>query len=434
MKKTLKQQKITTYWMNSKKKVIAAAIAGVFMVSSLLDMTGCSTKIQAENLMDDITPQEVEISQDLQKGNIAVSNFAVRLAQASQKEDENVLISPLSVLYALAMTANGAKAETLAQMEDVLGMTTEELNHYLYSYIQTLPTNEKYKLSLANSIWFTSDTSFTVNNDFLQKNADYYGADIFKAPFDHSTLRDIDTWVNDKTDGMISDILDEIPEDAVMYLINALAFEAEWLDLYEKDQVREGKFTKEDGSKQSIDFMYSKEHMYLEDENATGFIKYYKDKKYAFAALLPKEGTSINEYLFNLTGNHVLELLENAETEAVDVAIPKFETEYNIEMTEVLTELGMPDAFDGRKADFTGLGSSENGNLFISRVLHKTFISVAEKGTKAGASTVVEVETESSAEYVPAPKTVHLDRPFVYMLIDCENNVPFFIGTMMSVE
>jgi serpin B len=102
-------------------------------------------------------------------------------------------------------------------------------------------------------------------------------------------------------------------------------------------------------------------------------------------------------------------------------------------MNDVLKEMGMTDAFDGGKADFTGLGTSDQGNIFINRVIHKTYIEVSPEGTKAGAATVVEMMPES-APFFEDMKTVHLDRPFIYMLIDCENNQPFFIGTCMSVE
>ena len=180
------------------------------------------------------------------------------------------------------MTANGAKEETLAQMESVLGMTKDELNIYLYSYMKKLPNGEKYKLSLANSIWFTDDESFTVNRDFLQTNADYYGADIYKSPFDQKTCKEINKWVEDNTDGMIPEILDEINSEAVMYLVNALAFDAEWAKLYRESSVKYGKFTKEDGSEQNVELMYNTENVYLEDDNASGFMKYYKDGKYAW--------------------------------------------------------------------------------------------------------------------------------------------------------
>jgi serpin B len=318
-------------------------------------------------------------------------------------------------------------------MEAVLGMTTEELNLYLHTYMKNLPQGDKYKLSLANSIWFTDHERFTVNQDFLQNNADYYGADIFKAPFDKQTCKDINNWVKQKTDGMIPEVLDNIPYDAVMYLVNALAFEAEWSEIYEKHQVRDGKFTKEDGIKQNVEFMYGSEGVYLEDEKATGFMKYYKGGKYAFIAMLPNEGFSVSEYIASLNGQSLNELLKNPQHTTVHTAIPKFETEYNVEMSEILDAMGMKKAFDPDKAEFEGLGTSTAGNIYISRVLHKTFISVGEKGTKAGAATVIEMK-DGAAFDPQKPKEVFLDRPFVYMLVDCENDIPFFIGSMMDIE
>lgn len=403
------------------------------IISILLFATGCTTDIQGQDLMKDVKTGDVTGVDDLTADSASVTDFAVRLFQASVEKGTNSSVSPLSVLSALAMTMNGAKEDTLTQMENVLGMSAGELNEYLYSYRKALPQGEAYKLCLANSIWFTDDERFTVEEDFLQINADYYGADIYRAPFDDSTLKDINNWVEEKTDDMIPEILDEIPEEAVMYLVNALAFDAEWAKTYEKSQISDGKFTLEDGTMQDVEFMYGEENDYLEDEYATGFLKYYKEQKYAFVALLPKEGVSVYEYVATLDGKHLSEMLEDRQNPSVRTAIPKFEAEYSVEMSEVLKGMGMSDAFDEEKADFTGLGASTDGNLFINRVLHKTFISVGEKGTKAGASTVVEVANECALvdeEY----KTVCLDRPFVYMLIDCETNIPFFIGTMMSVN
>lgn len=420
-----------------KKRWFVKMIAFSLSFSMLASVAGCSTKcpaeIQGQEIMKDIKSNDVSGTDDLSANNVAVTDFAVRLFQASVEEGKNTLISPLSILSALAMTANGAKGDTLTQMETVLGMPTDELNNYLYSYIKALSQGEKYKLNLANSIWFTNHERFTVNQDFLQLNADYYGADIYSTPFDNSTLKDINNWVKNETDGMIPKILDEIPKEAVMYLINALAFEAEWADVYEKNQVHEDIFTLEDSKTQDVEFMYSEESNYLEDEKATGFLKYYKECKYAFVALLPNEDISVSDYIATLDGEHLNKLITNRQNPTVNTAIPKFETEYSTEMSEVLSEMGMMDAFDGDKADFTGLGTSTYGNIFINRVLHKTFISVAEQGTKAGAATVVEV-TDESAAIVTDTKTVYLDRPFVYMLIDCETNIPFFIGTMMSVN
>ena len=413
------------------KKTMLAFFSLLLVCAMALNLSGCATTVQAANLMEGVTPNKVSAIDDLSTQNSAVTDFAVRLFQASEENGKNTLVSPLSVLCALAMTANGAEDETLQQMEDVLGMTTEEMNLYIYSYMQNLPKDEKYKLSLANSIWFTDHERFTVNQDFLQTTADYYGADIYKAPFNEQTCKDINNWVKEKTDGMIPSALDKIPADALMYLINALAFDAEWADIYEKYQVKDGEFTKEDGTKQKCELMYSTESNYFEDEKATGFLKYYKSGKYAFVAMLPKEGVSVSEYIASLTGESLNEMLSNPEHTTVYTSIPKFETSYSVEMTEILKSMGMTEAFDPNNADFAGLGSSTGGNISISRVIHKTFISVEEKGTKAAAVTIVE-PGDGAAMEPEQPKEVYLDRPFVYMLIDCENNIPFFIGTMMD--
>ncbi len=364
----------------------------------------------------------------------AVADFAVRLFKESVEDGKNTLISPLSVLVALSMTANGADSDTLSQMEAVLGMPTEQLNLWIRTYAENLPEKESYKLKLANSIWFKDTDSFTVNEDFLKTNEDYYGADVYKAPFDDTTLKDINEWVTDNTDGMIKGILNEIPEDAIMYLINALAFDAEWQKIYDEYRIREGQFTTEDGLRQEVELMYSSENKYLEDDKATGFIKYYKDNKYAFAALLPSEGVTVAEYVVTLDGERLNKLLTNAVSTPVNAAIPKFEAEYQVEMNDILTNMGMPDAFNRNLADFSRIGESNEGNIYISRVIHKTYIAVDGKGTKAGAATAVLLEAEGAMEPYEPPKQVFLDRPFVYMLIDCETNLPFFIGTMMDVK
>ena len=417
-----------------KKTRISLVIISLLLVCAMaVNLTGCTMKVQAKDLMEGITPNNVDALDDLSSQNADVTDFAIRLFKESNENGKNTLISPLSVLCALAMTANGAEEETLAQMEEVLGMTTDELNLYLYSYMKNLPQGDKYKLSLANSIWFTEDERFTVNQDFLQTNADYYGADIYKAPFDKQTLKDINNWVKQNTDGMIPEILDQIPPEAIMYLVNALAFEAEWSEIYEKHQVKDGEFTKEDGTKQDVKFMYGSEGTYFEDEKATGFMKRYKGGKYAFVAMLPNEGVSVSEYIASLDGESLNALLANPQYATVRTSIPKFETEYKVDMSDILQSMGMTEAFDMYNADFEGLGTSTDGNIYISRVLHKTFISVGEKGTKAGAATIVEMNDCAAAEPTE-PKEVYLDRPFVYMLVDCENNIPFFIGTMMDVN
>ena len=412
------------------KKLIALLL--VFAMA--LGMTACS-QVSANDLMKDVPAKAVDVLPDMDAGAATAADFGVRLFKTSMEEGENTLVSPLSVLYALAMTANGADGETLAQMEQVLGMDVDNLNSYMLAYLDLLPETKDYKMSLANSIWFKDDPNFAVEQSFLQTNADYYGAGAYKAAFDEGTRNDINNWVKEHTDGMIPEILDEIPDEAIMYLVNALAFDAKWADEYEEHQIREGRFTMEDGTRQDVDMMHSEEYTYLEDDLATGFIKYYKDRKYAFVAMLPNEGVSVSQYVDSLTSEHLRELLNNPQDLTVFASIPKFETEYDIEMSEVLQEMGMTDAFDYRVADFSKLGTYnvDGMNICINRVLHKTFISVSEQGTRAGAATAVEMVAEGAMEIVEF-KEVVLDRPFVYMLIDCETNLPFFIGTMMNVN
>ena len=254
-----------------KKRYVLSVVSVVLVAAMLFALSGCG-KVKARDLMTEISPNHPDGVQHLENDAAVLTDFAVRLLRESARE-ENTLVSPLSVLCALCLTLNGADGETKAQMEATIGMTSDELNEYLYTYLSSLPVGEHYKMNVANSIWFTDDQKFTVNKDFLQTNADYYGADIYEAPFDNSTLRDINKWIEDATDGMIKNMLDRIDSGAVMYLINALAFEAKWSEIYQNVQVREGTFTTEDGDKRSVELMYSVENRYLDDEHAEGFIK-----------------------------------------------------------------------------------------------------------------------------------------------------------------
>lgn len=388
-------------------------------------------KMASVNLMADVKPSQTDNGPGAisTEASAAAADFALRLFRAGCDSEKNTLISPLSVLSALAMTANGADGITLTQMESTLGLRRELWNEFFRSYLAALAEDEKGVLHLANAIWFTNDSRFTVNRDFLQTNADYYGADAYSAPFDDTTLKEINDWVNNETNGMIPEILDEIPPEAVMYLVNALAFDAKWEHPYTEYSVQSGKFTTANGAARTVDFMHSEEHAYLEDAKATGFIKCYQGGRYAFAALLPNEGVSVEDYLASLSGEALQAMLAAPRYETVYTALPKFEAEWSAELNELLESMGMTAAFDGFQADFSGLGISTAGNIYISRVIHKTFISVAEDGTRAGAATLVEASDEAAVEN---PKQVYLDRPFVYMLIDCQTGIPFFIGTMLD--
>ncbi len=382
------------------------------------------------NLMTGIQVEKTAVHPPDAGAADAAADFAVRLLQQSYRPDGNTLLSPLSILYALGMTANGARGDTLAQMEGALGLSTAQLNACLHAYAQGLSTGEGGELRLANAIWFKDDPAFSVQQAFLAANARWYGADLLQAPFDGRTLRAINAWVSDHTAGLIPEILDEIPGDALMYLVNALAFDAQWQTVYREDQVGQGVFTGEDGVGRSVEMMHSDESRFLQDGEATGFVKPYAGGRYAFVALLPNEGVSVGEYISGLTGPKLRGLLAAAQDTAVVATLPKFSYEYGIELKEPLMALGMRDAFDGERADLSGIGVHPNGNLVISRVLHKTRIDVDERGTRAGAATAVEIKCMSAPL---EQKTVCLDRPFLYLLVDEQTGLPLFIGAAMEV-
>ncbi|MEA4847805.1 MAG: serpin family protein [Clostridiaceae bacterium] len=405
----------------------------------LLTLTACSsnTNLTATNLMagvnkNDIDPIVIDSPQESSADKTTeIVDFSLDIFKKIH-EGENTLISPLSIISALSMTANGAEKETLSQMEEAFGTDVGSLNEYLYAYKSYLPTADKYKVSLANSIWFKDKESFTVEKEFLQTNKNYYDAEVYKAPFDDSTKKDINVWVNEKTDGQIKKLLEEKPpEDAVMYLINALSFDAEWLNIYEDTSVREGEFTTEDGDKKTVDFMYSTEYSYMEIPNAIGFSKPYADNKYSFVALLPDEGLAVSDFIASMDGKTLIDTIKSQSDEQVYASMPKFSFEYSKELSGILKELGIKDAFDANLADFSSLGQSSEENVFISRVIHKTKIEVDERGTKAGAVTAVEM----AAGAAPAePKTVNLNRPFFFMIVDNEFSMPIFMGALSNVS
>lgn len=378
-------------------------------------------------------PDPAQVTGNTESFSTRYLTFATDLLKQTYQPGKNEMLSPLSILAALTMTENGARGDTLSQMEQVMsnGVSATQHGQELSAYMKNLPDTENAHLGIANSIWFKKSDALHIEDDFLSKNTDLFHAEIYEAPFDNTTLKDINTWVSDKTEKMIPQILNKIDESSVMYLINAVAFDAKWQNPYEKSDVQNGIFTRENGTTEDVSLMYSTENFYLEDENTTGFIRPYEDG-YQFVALLPDEGVSMNDYIQQLTEEKLAHLIETASTEYdVYASIPKFNSEYVIELNDTLQDMGITDAFDETKADFTGIGTSDKGNLSISNVIHKTFISVDEQGTKAGAATLVGI-SECAAIDNPS-KTVYLDRPFVYAIIDSETNLPVFLGITDSV-
>lgn len=402
----------------------------------LLGLAGC-TASASEDLMADIRPAAVDIRAPDETFTAGAADFGLRLFRESLNagDNHNALMSPLSMLNLLALAANGASGNTLAQLEAVIcpedgpALSIDVYNEYLSAYLRGLPQEEKASLTFANAIWLRDDPDLRVERSFLQTNADYYGADVYKAPFDTSTVRDINAWVKRTTDGQIEELLTEIPDEAMLYLINALSFDAEWEKVYEKQQVAAGTFTAADGTRENAQMMHSTEGLYLTDGETVGFLKPYAGGRYAFAALLPPEGTDIRDYIAGLTGERFLAAIQGAESAVVQAQLPKFENACSYSMKEPLEAMGVTDAF-GPRADFTRLGRYGNNGLLLSAVMHKTTITVDERGTKAGAVSAVEASGGARPE---DRYTVILDCPFVYAIVDTETALPLFLGAVFSL-
>ena len=398
---------------------------------------------KAQNLCAGIASSKVTESRADEKFINSQTTFTVELfkqAYAENEDHENALISPYSVMQALSMTANGAAGDTRTEMENVLGggMPMEELNQYLLSQRKRSINPEyndynKWQMSTANSIWAIDDKSrIDVRPEFIQNCVDYYDSEFYIAPFDKTTLDDVNGWVNDKTHEMIPSILDHIGDNDVMYLVNAVAFEAEWMEPFMDYQINKGEFTSYNGEIQKADMLCSWEH-YIGDENTNGMVKAYSGGRYEFAALLPDESMTIDQYIEELTPEKLNGLLtqKNYDIKA-DIKLPKFSYDYENELSGELESMGMPTAFSD-DADFTNMSSiADRHPLHIDRVIHKTFIDLDENGTKAAAATLVAmVDGEAMAREI---KEVNFDRPFVYCIFDAQTYVPVFIGAVNSLS
>ena len=346
-----------------------------------------------------------------------------------------MLISPVSVLNALGMVANGAGGDTLKQLETAAGMSLNQLNDFLYTYRMSLPAAYKScAVSLANSAWIRED--FRVEDDFLRSCVNYYGAEMYRSAFDGSLVTDLNRWVSQKTDGMIDRLLEQAPDALTMlYLVNAACFDARWDTPYTKADLRTGQpFAAADGTRQTADYLTGTESIYLSGNNVTGFVKPYDGGKYAFVALLPDEGVTLADYLENLTGEHLYKLITDHRSADVQVSIPKFDAQSELELEEPLKDMGITDLFNVSTADLRGIGSAPSGNnLYVFSVLHKTYLELDENGTKAAAATSLEVNA-GAAPPSEDVKTVTLDRPFLYMIVDTHACVPLFMGTVTSME
>lgn len=366
------------------------------------------------------------------------ADFSIKLVQNSMREaldqGQNALLSPESVITALALVLDGTAGNTQEELRKNLcgDMDVETFRSRMSEYNNYLTDSRKVQFHLANSIWIRDDERLAVQENYLKRMKDFYNAGVYRSAFDSKTVEEINNWVSEQTDRMIPSILDRIPEEAMLYLINALCFEGRWSRQYEDVQVSPGQtFTNAKGNKETVTMLESKEHQYVEDGKAVGVIKNYEGNKYAFMGILPKDGVTVKEYLDGMTGEDFLKLYQGNSYHDVLTKIPEFSYDYSTVLKDSLQALGIQTVFDSRNADLTPMAVRADEPLFVSNVLHKTHIELDRYGTKAAAVTAVIVEA-ASAVPEDKPKEVYLDRPFVYAIVDTSSGLPVFIGVVNS--
>ena len=371
------------------------------------------------NLMANITAKPVADASDTGSLSKAATDLSVALLKNAAESGKTVVLSPYSVMQALGMTANGAKGETLQQLELALGMPIAELNK---AFAAVQPDSA---FRNANALWFRDDGSLEVSSDFLQACADYYGADAYAAPFDESTRTDINQWVSDHTDQRIPEMLKELRSNAALYLVNALCFDGKWVEPYSEDAIWDGVFYAADGSEQNARMMSSEEALYLKDDSATGFLKPYAGGRYSLAAILPNG--SLDDYVQKLDGDALRALIDGASDDPVQAVLPQLELKSDCELADALRALGINDLFDD-SADLSGIDGKQD--LSVGRVLHSAVLRVDENGTEAAASTVEEIEMMGLRE----TNSVVLDHPFLLVIWDNQTQLPVFLAAVNSVR
>jgi len=351
----------------------------------------------------------------------AVTEFGERLYSQAIIGQKNAVISPLSAFTALGMAYEGAAGSTAQAFQDVLGMSPAEARSVVAYLLATWQANNSgTTVTAANSAWL--DKSLIVEQGWVDRLKAYYGSEVYSTSLgDSSTVGQVNGWVKGKTNGLIPKMLDEIDPETVALLVNALYLDAAWAQPFDTNETQRGTFTRADGS--SVDAWYMggevSDVRRLHTDDAEGIVLPYKDGRLAFMAVMPASGD-----LSLAPGTLSRWLSDATDTGGVSMAMPKFHTEFGVDLKPVLQALGLGVAVDPSLADFSGLGYSAAGPLFISQVSQKVSMDVGEKGTKAAAATAVGAMPTSSG-----PGLV-FDKPYVYAVIDQVTGVPLFIGAM----
>ncbi len=397
--------------------------------------TGFSSCSKEETYLDS-EPKPIRLSADQQAMVQNGQGFAFDLFRevvANAKEEENVFISPLSVSLALAMTYNGADGTTKTAMHDAMqlpDLPTDKINEAWQQLIKDLQSvDPKVLLTIANSIWY--DHMFQVEPPFISTNRTYYNAEVRALDFtDAGAVDIINQWVAENTNKLIEKIIDNIPQEAVMYLVNAIYFKGQWTYEFDPAATQQESFYLADGTTKMVDMMSQSADMnfYRHEQFRVAELPYGRGN-YSMIVVLPNHDVSmasITQQLDNTFWNDLSE--KHFSKRELVVSLPKFRFAFEQKLKDALTNMGMGIAFAPNMANFSGINPL--AELFINEVFHKAFVEVNEEGTEAAAVTAVEVGITSVGPDTPEFFTVN--RPFLFFIRETTTNAIIFAGRVME--
>ncbi|MCL2726919.1 MAG: serpin family protein [Bacteroidales bacterium] len=359
----------------------------------------------------------------------ADNRFAFNIfKEVSASEGANTFFSPLSLNLALGMLYNGTSGDTRTEMAQVLGMadfTDTEINEYYQKMSQALLSIDPLtEISIANSIWYR--IGFSVKQPFIDINQKYFDAVVKALDFNRPDAADIiNKWCSDKTKNRIEEIIESpIDADVVMYLINALYFKSKWKHEFDKKSTRKDDFTKEGGQKIEVSMMEQTVSLpYYANEHLQCVEMPYGNQAFSMVAILPVEGTSIDQLVEHLDNDKWQNIANNLHEQQVQLKLPRFKIECEIPLNKPVKSVGMNRIFWG------GLANISDDPIRVSNIKQKTFVEVNEEGTEAAAVTVIEIR-KTSLPGIPTTVLFFANRPFLYLIKEKSTGAILFMGRM----
>ncbi len=408
--------------------LISSAVLLVAAVGIIL-WWNASRPLQAEEL----PPPAEEVDQRLVNAN---SRFSSQLLMQLWEEEQadNLIISPPSISLALTMTLQGADSDTHQQMAELLGVDGLDKHHVNEAWADMITIlqnpDPQVKVSTANSLWSREGEPF--KKEFLNINQNYYGAELRELDFtDPDAPETINSWIDDKTEGRIEQIIGgQIDPETIMFLINAMHFQGQWTQEFDTNNTEDGNFYVSDNKIVNAPFMHqSGTYRYHETSEFQGVaLPFGANERISMYMFLPTEKSSLDGLICRTTEDNFHSIFSSFSETEVDLTIPSFEIESDIDLKETLISMGMVDAFDRSSADFSRMHSASQNNIFVDNVKHKTYFRADEAGAEATAATSVEIGITSVQE---KPQFT-ANRPFVFFIYDDLTETILFAGWLIN--